>query len=166
MADLSIAAAEEAQGRRRQMLRTAFGPTIAAALADPAVIEVMVNPDGKLWIERASVGRDACWGTIDKIIVCLRSRGLCLGDSASRCFGFLVAILPGSPTNTINNLDQFIAWSREVRCCRLKRLLKKSEKLIPRGLKPARNVKNKGLNGTAEAVPFQNRAEREFFSNL
>jgi len=59
MADLfSMAATEEAQGRRRQMLRTAFGSTIAAALADPAVIEVMVNPDGKLWIERASVGRE------------------------------------------------------------------------------------------------------------
>src|SRR5262250_859862 len=58
MADLfSLAAAEEAQGRRRQMLRTAFGPTIAAALADPAVIEVMVNPDGKLWVDRASIGR-------------------------------------------------------------------------------------------------------------
>jgi type IV secretion system protein VirB11 len=58
MADLfSLAASEEAQGRRRQMLRTAFGPTIAAALADPSVIEVMVNPDGKLWIERATVGR-------------------------------------------------------------------------------------------------------------
>lgn len=58
MADLlSLPAAEEAQGRRRQMLRTAFGPTIAAALADPAVIEVMVNPDGRLWIERATVGR-------------------------------------------------------------------------------------------------------------
>ncbi len=54
---LSLPAAEEAQGRRRQMLRTAFGPTIAAALADPAVIEVMVNPDGRLWIERATVGR-------------------------------------------------------------------------------------------------------------
>jgi type IV secretion system protein VirB11 len=39
------------------MLRTAFGPTIAAALADPAVIEVMVNPDGRLWIERAMEGR-------------------------------------------------------------------------------------------------------------
>jgi len=38
MADLfSLAAAEEAQGRRRQMLRTAFGPTLAAALADPTV---------------------------------------------------------------------------------------------------------------------------------
>src|SRR5262245_3797712 len=58
MADLmTLPAVEEAQGRRRQMLRTAFGPTIAAALADPAVIEVMVNPDGRLWIERASVGR-------------------------------------------------------------------------------------------------------------
>ena len=50
-------AAQEAQGRRRQMLRTAFGPTIAAALADPAVLEVMVNPDGKLWIDRAAHGR-------------------------------------------------------------------------------------------------------------
>ena len=54
---LSLPAAEEAQGRRRQMLRTAFGPTIAAALADPTVIEVMVNPDGRLWIESAASGR-------------------------------------------------------------------------------------------------------------
>jgi type IV secretion system protein VirB11 len=57
MAELALPLAEEAQGRRRQMLRTAFGPIIAAALADPTVIEVMVNPDGKLWIERAAVGR-------------------------------------------------------------------------------------------------------------
>jgi P-type conjugative transfer ATPase TrbB len=57
MAESAIPLAEEAQGRRRQMLRTAFGPTIAAALADPTVIEVMVNPDGKLWIEKAAVGR-------------------------------------------------------------------------------------------------------------
>jgi len=51
------AAAQEAQGRRLQMLRTAFGPTIAAALADPTVIEVMANPDGKLWIESVPAGR-------------------------------------------------------------------------------------------------------------
>jgi type IV secretion system protein VirB11 len=57
MAEFAIALAEEAQGRRRQMLRTAFGSTIAAALADPNVIEVMVNPDGRLWIERAAIGR-------------------------------------------------------------------------------------------------------------
>lgn len=54
---VSLPVAEVAQGRRRQMLRTAFGPTIAAALADPTVIEVMVNPDGRLWIDRATVGR-------------------------------------------------------------------------------------------------------------
>jgi type IV secretion system protein VirB11 len=53
----SLPVAEVAQSRRRQMLRTAFGPTIAAALADPTVIEVMVNPDGRLWIDRATVGR-------------------------------------------------------------------------------------------------------------
>ena len=35
----------------------------------------------------------------------------------------------------------------------LKRLLKKSEGQVPRGLKSARNVKNKRLNGTTEVVP-------------
>ncbi|MBI1209727.1 MAG: P-type conjugative transfer ATPase TrbB [Azospirillum sp.] len=39
------------------MLRTAMGPAIAAALADPAVIEVMVNPDGCLRLDRLGVGR-------------------------------------------------------------------------------------------------------------
>ena len=58
MADLvCLAAAKEALARRRQMLRTAFGPIIAAALADPSVIEVLVNPDGRLWVERAGEGR-------------------------------------------------------------------------------------------------------------
>jgi type IV secretion system protein VirB11 len=57
MADLFSFAAQQAQGRRRQMLRTAFGPAIAAALADPSVIEVMLNPDGRLWLDRAGSGR-------------------------------------------------------------------------------------------------------------
>ena len=39
------------------MLRTAMGPAIAAALADPLVIEVMVNPDGALRLDRLDVGR-------------------------------------------------------------------------------------------------------------
>jgi len=43
--------------RRRTMLRTAMGPTIAAALADPGVIEIMVNPDGRLWLDRLGDGR-------------------------------------------------------------------------------------------------------------
>ena len=47
----------EAQDRRRAMLRTAMGPVIAMALADPAVIEVMVNPDGSLRLDRLGEGR-------------------------------------------------------------------------------------------------------------
>src|SRR3546814_10555000 len=39
------------------MLRTAMGPVIAAALADPTVIEVMVNPDGSLRLDRLGEGR-------------------------------------------------------------------------------------------------------------
>ena len=38
------------------MLRTALGPAIAGFLEDPAVVEVMLNPDGRLWIDRLSEG--------------------------------------------------------------------------------------------------------------
>jgi type IV secretion system protein VirB11 len=34
------------------MLRTALGPAIALFLEDSAVVEVMLNPDGRLWIDR------------------------------------------------------------------------------------------------------------------
>jgi type IV secretion system protein VirB11 len=39
------------------MLRTAMGPAIGAALADPLVIEIMVNPDGVLRVDRLGEGR-------------------------------------------------------------------------------------------------------------
>ena len=47
----------ETLDRRRAMLRTAMGPAIGAALADGLVIEVMVNPDGALWLDRLGQGR-------------------------------------------------------------------------------------------------------------
>ncbi|MBI1330278.1 MAG: P-type conjugative transfer ATPase TrbB [Alphaproteobacteria bacterium] len=47
----------EVLDRRRTMLRTAMGQDIAAALADCAVIEVMVNPDGRLLLDRLGEGR-------------------------------------------------------------------------------------------------------------
>ena len=34
------------------MLRTALGGAIAEWLADPEVIEIMLNPDGRLWVDR------------------------------------------------------------------------------------------------------------------
>jgi type IV secretion system protein TrbB len=38
------------------MLRTALGPAIALFLEDSAVVEVMLNPDGRLWIDRLTGG--------------------------------------------------------------------------------------------------------------
>jgi len=38
------------------MLRTALGSAIAGWLEDPTVVEVMLNPDGRLWIDRLTEG--------------------------------------------------------------------------------------------------------------
>jgi type IV secretion system protein VirB11 len=38
------------------MLRTALGPAVASFLEDHTVVEVMLNPDGRLWIDRLSSG--------------------------------------------------------------------------------------------------------------
>jgi type IV secretion system protein VirB11 len=63
----------ESAERKRVMLRTAMGPAIAAALADPLVLEVMVNPDGMLRLDRLGAGRTATGvvlepGQIERII--------------------------------------------------------------------------------------------------
>ena len=39
-------------------LRHACGPLIMGALEDPEVIEIMLNPDGSLWIERYGQDHD------------------------------------------------------------------------------------------------------------
>ena len=46
----------EVISRGARMLRTALGPAIATWLEDPTVVEVMLNPDGRLWIDRLSSG--------------------------------------------------------------------------------------------------------------
>ena len=46
----------ETAARKRAMLQSAFGPVIAVALADPLVIEVMVNPDGAIRLDRLDSG--------------------------------------------------------------------------------------------------------------
>ena len=47
------------------MLRTAMGPEVGAALADPHVVEVMVNPDGALWLDRLGSGRSETGTLLD-----------------------------------------------------------------------------------------------------
>lgn len=44
------------QARRRSALERALGPAIAAALAEPDVVEALINADGMLWIDRVGRG--------------------------------------------------------------------------------------------------------------
>ena len=46
----------QASSRGARMLRTALGAEIEAWLSDASVIEVMLNPDGRLWIDRLGSG--------------------------------------------------------------------------------------------------------------
>jgi type IV secretion system protein VirB11 len=46
----------EVSSRGARMLRTALGPAIAGFLDDPDIVEVMLNPDGRLWIDRLREG--------------------------------------------------------------------------------------------------------------
>lgn len=38
--------------RSRRVLHSGVGPKIVGWLADPEIIEIMLNPDGQLWIDR------------------------------------------------------------------------------------------------------------------
>jgi type IV secretion system protein VirB11 len=46
----------EGLARGARMLRTALGAAIARFLEDASVVEVMLNPDGRIWIDRLSEG--------------------------------------------------------------------------------------------------------------
>ena len=46
----------ETSSRGARMLRTAVGPAIVTILEDPSSVKVMLNPDGRLWIDRLSGG--------------------------------------------------------------------------------------------------------------
>jgi type IV secretion system protein TrbB len=46
----------EVTSRGVRMLRTALGLAITRFLDDPAIVEVMLNPDGRLWVDRLSSG--------------------------------------------------------------------------------------------------------------
>ena len=47
---------QETAIRRAAMLRTAFCPVVREALDAPDTIEIMANPDGSVWIEKAGIG--------------------------------------------------------------------------------------------------------------
>lgn len=56
----------EARGRQVEALRRAFGPQVLALFTDDTVVEIMLNPDGMLWIERLGAGM-ACIGSMPAV---------------------------------------------------------------------------------------------------
>ncbi|MGN1289874.1 MAG: P-type conjugative transfer ATPase TrbB [Bradyrhizobium sp.] len=52
----SIHYRQEAMQRGARMMRTALGPAVARLLEEPAVVEVMLNPDGRIWVDRLTAG--------------------------------------------------------------------------------------------------------------
>jgi type IV secretion system protein VirB11 len=75
--------------RQTRMLHTAMGEAIAAALEDPEVVEILLNPDGTLWFDRLDTGR--------------RRSGICLtredGDRIIRLVAahLRLEVHPGAP---------------------------------------------------------------------
>ena len=53
---MDLSETQAGRERSRQMLRTALGPLLLARLEDPGVAEVMLNPDGRVWIDRFDAG--------------------------------------------------------------------------------------------------------------
>jgi P-type conjugative transfer ATPase TrbB len=87
----------EAQSRLIDMLTTALGPVIGGLMDDESVIEIMVNPDGKIWIDRLGQGR-SCTGHVmnhhdaERVILLVASS---VGAECSSLNPLLSAELPG-----------------------------------------------------------------------
>ena len=59
-------AASVAHERQLEALRRAMGPELLQLLADPQIVEIMLNPDGSLWVDRLGVGMERI-GDIDSV---------------------------------------------------------------------------------------------------
>ena len=83
-------------GRGLAMLATALGPSVAAMLEAPDTIEVIANPDGRLWVEKAGKGRLATPHRLDAAEVerVIRLVATLTGAEATRDTPIVSAELP------------------------------------------------------------------------
>lgn len=88
----------ETDARRTTMLRTAFCPVVREALEAPDTIEIMANPDGSVWIEKAGIGLIISEQTLQpsdrERVIRLVASGV--GEAADRNSPIVSAELPGS----------------------------------------------------------------------
>ncbi len=84
--------------RKLEALRHALGPTVLAALEDPAVVEILANPDGRLVLDRSGEGRQ---DTGQSLSPEARERAIKLiadyvGETVAREDPRLSGVLPGT----------------------------------------------------------------------
>jgi P-type conjugative transfer ATPase TrbB len=88
----------ETETRRSTMLRTALCPVVREALEAPDTIEIMANPDGSVWIEKAGIGVMVSEHTLEasdrERVIRLVASGV--GEAANRASPIVSAELPGS----------------------------------------------------------------------
>jgi len=89
---------QQMNSRVYDMLTSSFGPTIQDLMRDKDVIEIMLNPDGCLWVDRLSTGRsytgqDMSAADAERIIriVSSKTNTICNADNP-----IISAELPGS----------------------------------------------------------------------
>ena len=89
---------QETETRRSTMLRTAFCPVVREALEAPDTIEIMANPDGSVWIEKAGIGLIVSEHTLQasdrERVIRLVASGV--GEATDRTSPIVSAELPGS----------------------------------------------------------------------
>ena len=84
--------------RRLEALRHALGETILAALEEPAVVEIMANPDGRLVLDRVGAGRSdtGCALSIEARDRAIRLIADYVGETVTRDNPRLSGVLPGT----------------------------------------------------------------------
>ena len=89
---------QESDARRLQMLATALGPDVETLLSDPTVLDITINPDGKLWVDRAGDGRS--WTGIympsHDVVRAITLIASFIKETAKASTPLLAAELPGS----------------------------------------------------------------------
>lgn len=84
--------------RKLEALRHALGPTVLAALMEPAVVEILANPDGKIVLDRIGSGRGDTGQTLtaearERVVRLVADY---MGDPVTRDDPRLAGVLPGT----------------------------------------------------------------------
>jgi P-type conjugative transfer ATPase TrbB len=84
--------------RKLEALRHALGATVLAALEEPAVVEIMANPDGRLVLDRSGEGRSdtGCVMSSEARDRAIRLIADYVGETVTRTHPRLSGVLPGT----------------------------------------------------------------------